>query len=542
MFRHALLALVPMLIVPPTAVLGQDHGAPMTGASLPASFSERMPLHHDGKGLGSFSRPITTTSSEAQAYFDQGMQLLYAFDPVGAARSFREAWKLDPTCAMCYFGEAWAWGPYLNGPMTAPDAPRAHAAIARALELAPGHTTPVERALIEAMAVRYEATHDPARRRELDERWADAANEVYERFPQDLDAGFLAGEALMLLEPRRGLWDISSPGVQRIHRVLESVLAQSIEHPGACHLYIHATEPTTSPEKASACAEYLGASIPGASHIQHMPSHTWNRIGRWGDAVRANIDAWHSDLKAARGEGFAIYPSHNLHMLLFAASNDGQGAVAIQAGKDYGKLMEGGSFYHALTLLRFGRFDEILELRDPPDNLVFRGFWDFAKGYAHLRTGDEGTARWYLHQLRTAIENAPEGAGFRGHTADQLLGVVAAILEGEILRANGDVDAAIAVLYQGTDLEDTIGYDEPEPINFSIRHWLGNALNESGRFAEAREVFEAELVDHPNNGWSLYGLETALRALGEDAEANRVHQAFLEAWARSDTYIVGPIF
>ena len=511
-------------------------------ASLPASFSEPMPLHHDGKGLGPFSRPVTTDSEQAQLYFDQGIQLMYAFDIPAAARSFREAWKLDPDCAMCYFGEAWSWGSYLNGPMTAADAPRAHAAISRALELAPGNTTQVERALIEAMAVRYEPQHDAERRRELDERWAEAAMDVYQRFPTDLDAGFLAGEALMLLQPRRGLWDIENPEVQEIHRVLESVLEQDIEHPGACHLYIHATEPTQRPELAEDCARYLGDAIPGASHIQHMPSHTWNRVGRWGEAVRANIDAWHSDLKAARGEGFAIYPSHNLHMLLFAASNDGQGAVAIQAGKDYGELMEGGNFYHALTLLRFGRFDEILELRDPPENAVFRGLWDFAKGYAHLRAGDEGTARWYLHRVETAIAEAPEGANFRGHSMEQLVGVGAAILEGEILRANGDVGGAIAVLRAGADLEDTIRYDEPEPLNFSIRHWLGDALLEAERYAEAEEVFETELVDHPNNGWSLFGLEAALRAQGKAAEADQALARFEAAWARSDTWIWRPVF
>lgn len=544
MSRQKLALYTALALATPALLTAQDHG--MGGgsmeASLPESFSEPMPLHHDGRGLGPFTRPITTASVEAQRYFDQGVQLMYAFDVTGAARSFREAWRLDPNCAMCYFGEAWSWGSYLNGPMTAMDAPRAHAAISKALALAPGNTTEVERALIEAMAVRYEPEHDPDRRRELDERWAEAARGVYERFPTDLDAGFLAGEALMLLQPRRGLWDIEDPEIQEIHRVLESVLDQDIEHPGACHLYIHATEPTQRPGKAEACAAFLGSSIPGASHIQHMPSHTWNRVGRWGDAVRANIDAWHSDLKAARGEGFAIYPSHNLHMLLFAASNDGQGAVAIQAGKDYGDLMEGGSFYHGLTLLRFGRFDEILELRDPPENLVFRGLWDFSKGYAHLRTGDEGTARWYLHRIETAIAEAPEGTNFRGHSAEQLLGVVAAILEGEILRANGELDAAIEVLSAGADLEDTIRYDEPEPLNFSIRHWLGDALNEAGRYAEAEQVFETELVDHPNNGWSLFGLEEALRAQGKDAEADRVQERFREAWARSDSYIWAPVF
>lgn len=517
--------------------------APIHGQTpeYPSDFDETMPLHHDGKGLGPFSRSITTSSPEAQLYFDQGIQLMYAFDPNGAARSFREAWKLDPDCAMCYFGEAWSWGSYLNGPMTAPDAPRAYVAIQKALELADDHASDVERALIEAMAVRYEAEHDADRRRELDERWAEAIAEVYEEYPSDLDAGFLASESLMLLQPRRGRWDHTNPEVQEIHQLLETVLARDITHPGACHLYIHATEPTEVPGKAEGCADYLGQSIPGASHIQHMPSHTYNRIGRWGDAVRANTDAWHSDIKAEYGEGFAIYPSHNLHMLLFAASNDGQGAVAIQAGKDYAVLMDGANFYEALTLFRFGRFQDIVDLRGPPEGAVFRGLWDFGKGYAHLRLGDEGTARWYLHLIETAIKEDPDNA-FRGHTATQLLGVVGAILEGEILRANGDLDQAIEVLQAGGEIEDGLRYDEPEPLNFSVYQWLGDALHEAGRYEEAENAFRHELYKHPHNGWSLFGLERALRAQGKDAEADQAAADFRDAWARSDAYIRSPIF
>jgi hypothetical protein len=156
-----------------------------------------------------------------------------------------------------------------------------------------------------------------------------------------------------------------------------------VRHPGACHLYVHATESTVVPERATACAEFLGRSIPGASHINHMPSHTWNEVGRWGDSVRANIDAWHSDLKAAVGEGFAIYPQHNLHMLLYAASMDGQGAIAMQAGKDYAKLT-GSTFYQVLTLLRFGRFDEVLARCGAADR---GGHETVGLGYARQQVG-----------------------------------------------------------------------------------------------------------------------------------------------------------
>jgi hypothetical protein len=515
-----------------TPVLGQHD----MGHAYPAAFDEPMPLAK--AGLGPLSRPVSTASEEAQAFFDQGLQLLYAFTPPDAARSFREAWKRDPSCAMCYFGEAWAWGPYLNGPMGAADAPRAHEAISRAVALAPAHATPVERAMIEAMAVRYEPTHDPDKRRALDESYARAMADVYRRFPGDLDVGTLYAESLMLLEPRRGRWDVAKPEVQRIHGVLEEVLARDITHPGACHLYVHATEPTQEPGRAEACADLLGDAIPGASHINHMPSHTYNRIGRWGDAVRANIQAWHSDLKAEVGEGFAIYPSHNLHMLLFAASMDGQGGVATQAGKDYGKLMDGGQFYHTLTLLRFGRFDEILAMEnEAPEGAIFKGLWDFTMGYAHLRQGHTNLARVYLAAVQKAAEETPEEENFRGHPANQLLGTVGGILEGEVLRADGDLEGAVTAQTKAVEWEDQLRYDEPEPLNFTARHWLGATLLAAGRPAEAEAVYLASLEDHPNNGWSLFGLEQALRAQGRSTEADAVHERFQGAWARSDHWI-----
>jgi len=315
-------------------------------------------------------------------------------------------------------------------------------------------------------------------------------------------------------------------------------LARDITHPGACHLYVHATEMSEEPGRAEACADLLGDAIPGASHINHMPSHTYNRIGRWGDAVRANIQAWHSDQKAAYGQGFAIYPSHNLHMLLFAASMDGQGGVAIQAGKDYGRLQDGGQFYHVLAMLRFGRFDEILELSEAPDGTIYRGFWDFGRGYARLRTGDVDGARVDLERVRSAMAADPE-AQFRGHPASQLLGTVAGILEGEILRQEGDLSGAVAAQERAVMLEDSLTYDEPEPLNFTARHWLGATLLEADRAAEAEAVYRASLVDHPHNGWSLFGLEQALRAQGKDAEADGAHAGFEQAWARADHWIRG---
>ncbi len=508
--------------------------ASVTRSQLPAHFNETMPLYE--KALGDFSRPSSSLEEIARPYFDQGFQTMYAFAKEDAVRSFREAWKRDPGCGICYWGEAWAWGPYLNGKMREDEAPHAYIAAQKALDLQEG-ADPVERALMDAMALRYVEEYDPSGQAARDTAYAEAMREVYENYPDDLDVGTLYAEALFLLEPRRGERDLEDPDLQRLHAVLEDVLAKDIKHVGACHLYIHATESTSDPGKAEECAEYIGSSIPGASHINHMPSHTWNEIGRWGDAVRANIQAWHSDQKAAINEGFAIYPSHNLHMLLFAASMDGQGAIAMQAGRDYTRL-QGNTMYEVLTLIRFGRFDEVLAVKTRPDEDIPRGMWNFAHGYARLRKGHPGEARKYLNRLtRTANTSS---ARFRFHSAQHLLGTVAGILEGEILRSEGRMDEAILALERAVTFEDSLDYDEPEPLPFSARHWLGAALLEAERYTDAEQVYRDELDDHPNNGWSYFGLLKALEAQGEkDAQ---LEEAFHASWERSDTWIRGSRF
>lgn len=504
--------------------------------TYPPEFSEPFPLFE--KALGDFERPISSESETAQAYFNQGFQMMYAFTKVDAARSFKEAQKADPNCAICYWGEAWAWGSYLNGRMRANEAPRAYAAIQKAVELADnGYANDNEKAFIEAMSVRYAKDYDASTQAKRDTAYAMAMKALYEKYPNDLDAGTFYGEALFLLEPRRGTRDLNDPDVQQLHAVLEDVLRKDIKHPGACHLYIHATESTTDPGKAEACSEFIGTSIPGASHINHMPSHTWNEIGRWGDAVRANIMAWHSDQKAAVGEGFAIYPSHNLHMLAFAASMDGQSGVATQAGRDYTKLT-GNNMYEVLTLIRFGRFDEVLRVTERPERGVQAGMWDFAMGYARLKEGDISMAENYLEKVLAMADSS--NARFRFHSAKMLLGTVGGILEGEIHLTKGDTLAAIASFERAVMIEDSLDYDEPEPLPFAARHWLGAALLSIDKFAEAEAVYRAELEDHPNNGWSYFGLLQALEGQGKEDE--ELQKAFEASWARSDTWIRGSRF
>jgi len=503
------------------------------GAQQPRSLYDRYtePIQIFKVGLGAFTKPMSSTNKEAQAFFDQGFQMMYAFAKPEAVRSFREAWKRDSECAICYWGEAWAWGSYLNAPMSAEESPYAYAAAQKALSLK-ARATPKERALIDAMAVRYVERFDGATRVEQDRAYADAMQNVSARYPDDLEIATLYADALFLLEPRRGTRDVNDPNVHRLHQVLEGILTRDVQHPGACHLYVHATESTVVPGRAEACAEFLGKSIPGASHINHMPSHTWNEVGRWGDSVRSNLEAWHSDQKAAIGQGFAIYPEHNLHMLLYAASYDGQGAIAMRAGKDYTKLT-GQSFYEALTLMRFGRFDEVLQVTNRPTPDIQGGLWDFAQGYAHLKLGQTDFAALYLGRVRKAAETST--ASFRVHTAKDLLTIAAGILEGEMQRSAGDLSSAIRLFQQAADRQNALLYDEPEPLPFSAFHWLGAALVEAKRYSEAEKAYRTELKDHPHNGWSLLGLTQALEGMGSPSPD--VAADLTSSWSRSDTWI-----
>ncbi len=490
------------------------------------------PIDYIPSALGVYDWKITTDSERAQEYFKQGMQLRWAYNVNEAARSMAEARRIDPECAMCYWGEAFALGSFLNGVMSAEKGPYAHAAIEKAVALA-DNVTDVERDLIMAARVRYPAEWDPAERRPVDEAFAAEMAKVYEKYPDHNEVAVVYAVALFMLEERRGYRDNADPDLIRLHAVLTGVLDENIAHPGACHLYIHATESTQTPGRALPCAEYLSDTVPVSSHIQHMPSHTWNEVGLWGKSVRANTKAYyHSDLKAKENQGFSYANFHNLHMLLFAASYDGQGAAATRAGKDYGKVTD-NTMYEVLTLIRFGRFDEVVEKDNRPENEVGAALWDFSYGYASLKEGDIATAKKMRDQ--TLDFAATTDKRFRFHPAGRVVGTVAHILEGEILWVEGDLDGAIAAFRKAAEVEDSMDYDEPEPLPFAARHWLGAALIEAGKYADAEKEYRVELADHPHDVWSLHGLKAALAAQGKtDPE---VDKDFDTSTARVDVWI-----
>ena len=494
------------------------------------------PIDFIPSALGSYEWKISTDNEQAQAYFKQGMQLRYAYNVNEAARSMAEARRLDAECAMCYWGEAFALGSFLNGVMSAEKGPYAHEAIEKAVALA-NNAPDVERDLIMAARVRYPAEWDPENRRPVDEAFAAEMATVYEKYPDNHDVAVVYAVALFMLEERRGNRDIADPDVVRLHGVLTRVLDENIAHPGACHLYIHATESSQEPGRALDCAAHLGAAVPVASHIQHMPSHTWNEVGHWGKSVRANTAAYNSDRKAKENKGFSYGPSHNLHMLLFAASYDGQGAAATQAGKDYRKETD-NAMYEVMTLVRFGRFDEVVDKDNRPDDEVGAAMWDFAYGYASLKEGDMRTAK--KMRDRTLEYAATTDKNFRFHPAGQVVGTVAHVLEGEILWSEDDHTGAIAAFERAVEVEDSMAYDEPEPLPFAARHWLGAALIESGRYADAERHYRVELVDHPHDIWSLHGLKAALAAQGKtdpDVDADfEMSTARMDVWITSSRF------
>ncbi len=520
-----------------------QSGAHSHGASeVVDRAAESVPLYEN---LGSLERPVDTAQEEARAYFQQGLRLTYGFGHPEAIRSFRAARERDPECAMCWWGEAWALGPYINSAtMTDEDEVAAHAAIQRAMELRDQEgVSEVDRALIEAMAERYQPTPDADRRPALDSAYADAMRHVVREHPHDLDAATLLGEALMVMRP----WDqwqrdgTPQPGTLEVLAVLESVLGRDLGHPGACHLYIHAVEASLEPQRAEPCADLLGSSIPGASHIRHMPSHIYMRVGRYHDAVRGNTAAWHVDQQAAHGGPPGIYPTHNLHMLSFAASFDGQSAVAMQAARDLARLAPPTGFYRHLTKARFGRWDELLEDETAPEGDFQRGVWHFARGLAQLRTGEVEAAEMDLSAL-TGIRDEIGDTRFRRHPHSDLLGMAQGILAGELHASARRFDEAVEALEAALPLEEGLPYDEPEPWFIPVRHVLGAVLMEADRPREAEAVYREALSIHPENGWSLFGLAQALEAQGRVDEAAEVEARFEHMWERADVWLLSSRF
>ena len=522
-----------------------------TAAAAPQkNQSDTVPLY---RNLGSHHKRISTKISAAQQYFDQGLRLVYGFNHAEAIRSFTRAAELDPTCAMCYWGIALAYGPHVNAPMDAASGVAAYAAVQKARSLQ-SHATAPERAYIEALAQRYEAD-PPANRVRLDTSYSRAMGQVAKTYPKDLDAAALYAESLMDLRPWN-YWRPDGtpyPGTEEIVRQLERVISKNPNHPGACHYYIHAVE-AVNPKAAVPCAERLARLMPGEGHMVHMPAHIYIRVGRWNDAIRANQHAIHSDEVFIEGQHpMGVYPlayyPHNIHFLAFASTMAGRSAQAIEAAdtltskvnldaaRQVGMLQEMLP-YHVLTLTTFGKWDEVLAAPLPPDDIRFSyAMAQYARGVAHAAKAEWADAQAALDNVTASDAATPQGA--EGKTA---LSIAVQALSGEIAVRRGEVDAAITHFQEAVKIEDAGLYFEPPKWYYPVRHSLGAALMKAGRSAEAETVYREDLRRFPENGWALFGLAQALRAQGKKDEATATEARFRKAWPDTDVTLTASRF
>jgi tetratricopeptide (TPR) repeat protein len=503
-------------------------------------------------GLDRYHRPIRTSSDEAQRWFDQGMQLVYGFNHDEAIRSFRQAARLDPETPMPWWGIAYAHGMNINDPEMTEDRWKAAWEAVEEARRRIDNGSPVEAALVRAVAERY-AWPPPEEQRTLDKAYADAMESVWSEFPDDPDVGALYAEALMDLQP----WDYWTAAgeprgrIEEVLSTLESVLEKQPDHPGANHYYIHAVEASQDPDRAAAAADRLKDRVPGAGHLVHMPSHIYVRVGRYPDAVDANERAVAADRAylevAPEPHIYWAYYGHNLHFLAFAAMMEGRYETAIRAARElerdmpeavlreYGWLIEGimPTTFH--VLIRFGRWEEILEEPERPEfRLVTRAVRRYARGVALSALGRTEEARAEIEAFDRAIAEVPEDWWIFNNRVHQVLPIARAMLEGELAFREGRLDESFAALRRGIAAEDALVYDEPPAWMLPVRHALGALLMSAGRYAEAEAVYREDQLRNRGNGWSLLGLRLALEAQGRNAEAETLAPKIAAAWARAD--------
>lgn len=506
----------------------------------------------DSRARGGYERKATTTSPEAQEWFNRGMFLCFAFDHEQAAVAFNRALEYDPDMAMSYWGLAWSSGPNINNIMMDDARNRAAFAALSQAKARAGTCSPVERALIDALDKRY-AQAPPEDRRALDEAFASAMREVHAAYPADPDVSAIFAESLMALYP----WDIWSPqGEPRpitleLVGVIEDGLRRSPDHIGLAHTYIHTMEASKTPGKADAAADLLRNKTPGAPHLVHMPAHIDIRQGRYEKAVLANQKAIAADRVRSQDVGlggfFAVYRAHNAHFLQYAAMFDGQKQVSIDAARNavatlppevvdaFPLLLEGfiAAPYHAM--IRFGMWEEILEEPAPgKDRPVTTATHHYARGIAHAALGHVDDAKKEQILFSAAYEAIPDEAYIGNNSAKTILNIGKAMLEGEVQYRAGNFDQGFASLRDAVAQSDALRYDEPWGWMQPPRHALGALLLEQGRIGDAQEVYVADLAMHPGNGWALFGLAECYERSGDHDQHAKTLAAARAAWARSD--------
>jgi tetratricopeptide (TPR) repeat protein len=530
-----------------------------TGTSAANDPQSRAPLL---EGLGDHHHEVTTDSPEAQRYFDQGLVLAFGFNHGEAHRSFMQAARIDPDCAMCWWGAAWVLGPNINVAMDPERVPDAWELLEKAKSAAE-HVTEREHAYIEALAKRYQP--EPMEDRSaLDKAFAEAMGEVARAYPDDLDAQVIHAEALMDTTP----WDYwqengePKPITRDVIETLEGVLEQAPEHPMANHLLIHAVE-AVQPEKGMDAARRLEDLVPGAGHLVHMPSHIYIRTGRYHAATRQNLRAIEADHRyLEQVEETGVYPigyvPHNYHFGWATATLEGGSGLALRLAREMSQMVDKEAMrqrplttlqHYWITpvyaLTRFGRWDEILEYEQPAEDLVYpRAVWRYARGMARAREGELDAARSeleHLDELRDD-ESLKWVTVWDINKSRHILEIASHALRGEIASEAGDYPTAIEALEQAVEREDALNYDEPPTWHYPVRQSLGAVLLQAGQPKRAEAVYRKDLEKFPDNGWSLFGLAKALEAQGKEEQAQDMEKRFREAWRHADIELTASRF
>ena len=526
---------------------GHEHATatPAADAAAPG----RTPLYDN---LGSYHMPITVRVPVAQQYFDQGLRLTYGFNHDEAVKSYTEGVRQDSTCAMCWWGIAYALGPNINLPMDTAAVRPAWDALQHAVRLAP-QVSPREQAYIKALEARY-APEPAANRAPLDSAWAAAVGRLARRYPRDDDAATLYAEALMDLRPWN-YWTNAgkplAPSTLEQLAVLERITRRNPDHPGACHFYIHAIEASNDAAKAVPCADRLGSLMPGSGHLVHMPTHIYIRLGRWEEAVEHNQAAVHVDqeyVDARHPTG--VYPigyvPHNYHVMWEALNMTGRSAEALSAARSIAEKVPADvvrtipplEYYTPtvfFTLARFSRWDESLAEPAPPADLRYStGIWYYMRGLAFAAKNQLDSARVARDSVAAIGAAIPPEQTANLNSSKALLHVAERSLSAELASREGRLDEAVTMFRQGIEAEDNLIYDEPTAWAIPLRQQLGAVLLAAKRTKEAEQAFRQDLVRFPNNGWSLHGLADALRAQGRTREAEAAAAKFRRVWAKAD--------
>ncbi|MGV9940623.1 hypothetical protein [Streptomyces sp. NPDC003401] len=537
--------------------------------------------------LGDHRRTVTTSSAEAQRWFDRGLVWSYAFHHEEAVVCFENAARADPDCAMAHWGIAYALGPNYNKPWDffddrdlARTVARTHAAVELAHDRA-GRATPVERALIGALRARYPRDRPAEDCSVWNAPYADAMAAVHALAPDDLDVSALYADALMNLTPWQ-LWDLRTGEPARGARtrearaVLDAALATEAgtRHPGVLHLHVHLMEMSPAPERALPIADRLRDLVPDAGHLQHMPSHLEVLCGNYRAVVADNTRAIAADEKYAARSGamnfYTLYRAHNHHFRIYGAMFLGRSDIALEAAARLEECLpeellrvesppmadwlEAFLAMRVHVLIRFGRWADVLALPEPADPLLYSmtaAMRHYARGVALSATGRIPEAEAERTRFGEAAARVPRTRMLFNNTCADILAVAAAMLDGELEYRKGRYEAAFAALERSIRLDDDLPYDEPWGWMQPTRHAYGALLLEQGRIAEAEAVYRADLglddslprpSQHPGNIWSLHGLHECLVRLGKDGEARIVAQQLKFADALTDVPVEASCF